>query len=161
MRFILAIMLTTALAACSQDPGTNTAEPVGRLHDAADVLTNEGTGPAATGPAAPAPSDAIPAAMQGRWGLVPADCTSTLGDNKGLLTIADRQLRFYESRASLDDMVELGPNRLVADFDFSGEGMEWERRVTLELQEGGQVLVRREEGEGATPDSFSYRRCEQ
>ena len=44
----------------------------------------------------PAPSAAIPAALQGRWGLTPGDCTSTLGDAKGLLIVNSTELRFYK-----------------------------------------------------------------
>src|SRR6478752_2914554 len=48
----------------------------------------------------PAPAAmAIPAALQGRWGLTPADCMSGRSDAKGLLTIAADGLQFYESRA--------------------------------------------------------------
>ena len=36
-------------------------------------------------------------ALQGNWGMVPADCTSTRGDNKGLLRITATTLQFYES----------------------------------------------------------------
>src|SRR3954467_10096462 len=49
--------------------------------------------------ASPTPSASIPAALQGRWGLTPGDCTSTLGDAKGLLIVNATELRFYESRA--------------------------------------------------------------
>src|SRR5215218_6684586 len=44
----------------------------------------------------------IPASLHGRWGLTPADCTSTRGDAKGLLVISADGLKFYESRAVPD-----------------------------------------------------------
>ena len=37
------------------------------------------------------PLTVIPAAFHGRWGMVPADCTSTRGDNKGLITVDAEQ----------------------------------------------------------------------
>ena len=40
---------------------------------------------------------AIPASLHGRWGLTPADCTSTRGDAKGLLIVSADGLKFYES----------------------------------------------------------------
>ena len=39
---------------------------------------------------------AIPASLHGRWGLTPADCTSTRGDAKGLLIVSADGLKFYE-----------------------------------------------------------------
>lgn len=101
----------------------------------------------------------IPRALRGRWGLVPADCTSTRGDNKGLLVVSDETLRFYESVGTLDTVVERDDGRLVGDFGFTGEGMTWKRRMTLDAQDGGQTLIRREDGEGAMPGPLRYRRC--
>ena len=43
---------------------------------------------------------------------------------------------------------------------FVGEGMEWERDVTLAVENGGETLIRREEGEGASPDAFRYSKCD-
>src|SRR6478736_2899433 len=37
----------------------------------------------------------IPEQYRGRWGQVPADCSSTKGDAKGLITIGDKTIRFY------------------------------------------------------------------
>ena len=45
----------------------------------------------------------IPATIQGRWGLTPADCISNRGDAKGLLIIAADSLKFYELRARPGD----------------------------------------------------------
>src|SRR4051812_2684079 len=74
-----------ALAACdngTQGAGTTAEEA------AADgnLVANSSVGET---PAAPADSGTpaqteIPTAIRGRWGLVPADCTSTRGDAKGL-----------------------------------------------------------------------------
>ncbi|MBA3676584.1 MAG: hypothetical protein H0W74_04180 [Sphingosinicella sp.] len=102
----------------------------------------------------------MPAALRGRWALTPNDCTSTRGDAKGLLIISDKQLRFYESRATLGRVEESGPNRIEADFSFTGEGQEWQRRTTLEGQDGGRTLIRRESGQDAMPGPLRYSRCE-
>lgn len=112
--------------------------------------------------AAPAPQAeaGIPDVLQGRWGMVPADCTSTLGDAKGLLTITAGTMQFYESRGVLKSIAEQSPTRLVADFDFTGEGMAWQRRMVLDAQNDGRTLVRREYGADAAPGAFRYARCD-
>ena len=45
-----------------------------------------------------------------------------------------------------------------ASFDFTGEGMTWQREETLELQDG--TLIRREAGQDAAPGPFKYTRCQ-
>lgn len=115
--------------------------------------------------AAPSPTAApdagtdIPVALHGRWGLVPADCTSTRGDNKGLLTINGTTLRFYESVGTLGKVAERGAGRIVADFAMTGEGQEWTRRMTLDTGDDGKTLVRREQGADAMPDALRYQKC--
>jgi hypothetical protein len=101
----------------------------------------------------------IPATLHGRWGLVPADCTSTRGDNKGLLTITADTLRFYESVGTLGQVVERGAGRIVADFAMTGEGQSWTRRMVLDAEEDGKALVRREQGADAMLGLLRYRRC--
>ena len=108
---------------------------------------------------ATAGTTAIPDAMTGRWGLVAAACDPKRSDAKGLLEISPRGLTFYESRGSLRDIVESEPGRIVANFDFSGEGMSWQRRMVLDLQDAGATLIRREYGEDAAPGPFKYQRC--
>src|SRR6476659_3156800 len=54
----------------------------GRASADGSAPTNVVTTPAGAPDAAAA---AIPAALHGRWGLTPGDCTSTRGDAKGLL----------------------------------------------------------------------------
>lgn len=99
----------------------------------------------------------IPVAMQGRWGLVPADCTSTRGDAKGLMEVGADSLKFYESRAVLAEVAERSGDRLEASFDFTGEGMSWSRDMVLVAR--GDTLVRQESGEGAIPEPLTYARC--
>lgn len=115
---------------------------------------------ATPGPAAsPDTGAGIPAALHGRWGLVPADCTSTRGDNKGLLTINDETLRFYESVGTLGKIVERDAGRIVADFAMTGEGQSWTRRMVLDAEDDGKTLVRREQGADAMLGLLRYRRC--
>ena len=98
---------------------------------------------------------AIPAMFHGRWGLAPADCTSNLGDAKGLLVIGPDRLTFYESRAVPAGNVETSEDSFSADFAFTGEGQSWTRFQSLELQKGGK-LVRTESGPMA---SYTYAKC--
>ena len=97
----------------------------------------------------------IPAALQGRWGLSPADCTSTVGDAKGLLVVGGDELRFYESVARPAGSVQTSANSISGDFAFTGEGQNWTNHQTLELRDG--QLVRTERNPVA---SFRYVRCE-
>lgn len=101
----------------------------------------------------------IPVAAQGRWGLVPPDCSSTRGDNKGLLTIDGTTLTFFESRGTLGKIAERSDTRLRATFAFDGEGMTWTRDELLDVQDAGKTLIRREYGDDAAPGPFKYTRC--
>jgi len=102
------------------------------------------------------PAAAIPAMLHGRWGLTPGDCTSTRGDNKGLLVISADKLTFYESRAVPKTNVQTSSDSFSADFEFTGEGQTWTRYQSLELQKGGK-LVRTESGPMA---SYTYAKCQ-
>lgn len=101
-----------------------------------------------------AASTAIPAMFHGRWGMVPADCTSTRGDAKGLVTIAGDGLKFYESRARPAGNIKTSADSLSGDFAFSGEGQTWTRYQTLELQDGKLVRT-----ESSPMVSYTYVRC--
>ena len=105
------------------------------------------TGAPDTGAAAP-----IPAALQGRWGMTPGDCTSTRGDAKGLLIVAADGLRFYESRAVPAGNVQTSDDSISANFAFTGEGQSWQKVMTFTRT--GDTLKRAEE-EG----TFTYKRC--
>lgn len=166
MRNLILIGLIAALAGCGSEPSRNASlgnEAIDQAATPGDMDT--GPAPVEQQPEAnttqPEPTaDVIPAALRGRWGLVPADCTSTRGDAKGLLAISDTQLSFYESRGTLRDLVESDSSRIVADFDFMGEGQTWQRRMVLDAQDGGDTLVRRDYGEDAMPGALRYQRCD-
>lgn len=102
---------------------------------------------------------AIPAAMRGRWALKAADCTAKKGTDLTALTIDATNLRFYESHGELTRVRQGDAKHLVADYRFSGEGVEWDRRMQLDLADGGKTLVRRDEGEGAAAGAMRYTRC--
>ncbi|WP_205478352.1 hypothetical protein [Sphingomonas arenae] len=106
----------------------------------------------------PAVADlAIPRTYQGRWGLVAADCTSTRGDAKGLLVIDGRTLRFYESVGTLRERQPSSANGFTGVFDFTGEGMSWQRTITL--QRSGEQLRRTESASEQGPVDLTYTRC--
>ena len=115
---------------------------------------NDNARPSPASGSQPAAAATIPAALHGRWGLAPADCTSTPGNAKGLLTVSARELRFYESRAVPAGNVNASADSFSADFAFTGEGMEWTKFQTLQLQD--DQLVRTESDPMA---SFTYARC--
>lgn len=101
----------------------------------------------------------IPPALRGRFGLVPADCTSDRDDEKGLVTIGEKDMRFYESVAVLNDWKSVSGAQLHGTFAYSGEGMEWTRDVSLETRDGGKTLVMEEFGDDAPKGPRSYTRC--
>jgi hypothetical protein len=110
--------------------------------------------PAGAPPPASPGRATIPAALQGRWGLTPADCTSSLGDAKGLLVVGRNELRFYESRAVPGGNTAAERDSYSADFHFAGEGQTWVKFETL--QRKSDKLVRTESDPMA---SFTYARC--
>ena len=152
---IVAIFALGTLAACQmRDPVAEEAEA-----DSATVTaTNTSTGPIAGGPPSTNVSDTaggpIPTALRGRWGLTPADCTSTRGDAKGLLEIGPDSLKFYESRAVPGTSIETGDQGISGNFNFTGEGQQWSKYVSLKLQ--GKIMTRTERNPVA---SYTYARC--
>lgn len=97
---------------------------------------------------------AIPATLQGRWGLTPEDCTSALDQAKGLLVVNPGELRFYESLAAPADGVQADNQSINGDFRFSGEGKAWTRFESL--KRSGDKLTRTETDPAA---SYTYAKC--
>jgi hypothetical protein len=153
---ILLAALPLALAACQQEKA---AAPDPETSQQA-LPVEEASTPAPTASStAGIPEGGIPVALQGDWGMVPGDCTSTRGDNKGLLRITATTLQFYESLARLGGIKHRGESSLTADFEFTGEGMTWNREETLAVS--GDTLTRTERG-GDEPGSggpFTYKKC--
>jgi hypothetical protein len=165
---VIALATALALLGCERrDPVADEANNVVGLPSADHVAGAKDGNPSADGsaptnveivPAAQArpaaPAAAIPAALHGRWGLTPADCTSTRGDAKGLLVVSGDGLQFYESRAVPTANVGNSSDSFSADFAFTGEGQSWTKFETLQLKK--EKLVRTESSPMA---SFTYARC--
>lgn len=157
---ILMLGAALALAGCSErksgEEQTEGSEP-------ANIPTTAGTDAPSAGPAPIASqvpvADAIPEALRGRWGLVPADCTSTHGDAKGLMEVTAKTLTFYESRARLAKVRSGSADSIRADFSFSGEGQDWTLDVELRSWDGGNKLIREDRGPEALPGPLTYTRC--
>lgn len=163
----VAAALAFASAACDKrDPVANEARNTAGLPSLDHVAgakdgraSADGSAPlnVATTPAsvtAPAAAAAIPAALHGRWGLTPGDCTSTRGDAKGLLVVTSGGLQFYESRAVPSAHVAASNDSIGADFAYTGEGQSWSKFQTLQLKKS--KLIRTESSPMA---SFTYARC--
>ena len=101
----------------------------------------------------------IPDQFHGRWGLTKNDCTSTRGDAKGLLTINDARLTFYESRGTLDKVIGATDTSFDANYGFSGEGQEWQRVERFKLVNAN--LNRRTDAQAGQepPVNLTYMRC--
>ena len=102
--------------------------------------------------AQPVPNGVIPARYQGRWGMVPADCAPGRPDAKGLITIGDTSIKFYESTATLTEPRPAAATSFSGLFAFRGEGQAWEKVITFTRT--GDTLKRAEDS-----GSFTYRRC--
>lgn len=125
----------------------------------ADLPNAKEEAPAKAEPKTATDGKAIPTAIRGRWALKVADCKAKKGTDLTALTIDAANLRFYESHGELTRVRDSDAGRIVADYKFSGEGVEWDRRMHLELTDGGKVLIRRDEGEGAAAGPMRYTRC--
>lgn len=153
------LALIAAVAACSsRDPVAENANGAALPAPASEAAPSPVGAPPAneTAPASSTTTNAatIPAALQGRWGLTPADCTSPLGDAKGLLVIGGSELRFYESRAVPSPAVQSDADSITGNFHFTGEGQSWMKFETLRRQK--DKLVRTDSNPTA---SFTYAKC--
>ena len=154
---IIAFALMATIVGCTRrDPVADGANNVAGLPAGANSPSPDGSPPtnASATVVHRAASSKIPAALQGRWGLTPGDCTSSLGDAKGLLVVNDSELRFYESRAIPGADAQADADSISGTFDFTGEGQSWSKFEALKLQ--GRDLVRTETKPAA---SFTYAKC--
>lgn len=155
MRFLFPLSALLLASAC--------AEPIDRSASSdEEVLPVEPDGGIGDG-AEPLPTAilAIPEEMQGRWALVPADCTSTRGDAKGLIEVGEDSVQFYESKGTLDTIAEgeREPGTFRATYAFTGEGQEWSRDMQLAISDDGTEMVRSEFGEDALAEPLTYTKC--
>jgi hypothetical protein len=151
-------LIALALAACQRNNDDNIAIDESNTLNAEietlppdEAVSDEGNSDD-SGNGAIANEASIPAQYQGRWGMVPADCTSTRGDAKGLIAIGDKTIRFFESTATLKEQRPTIPEAFSGLFAFTGEGQSWTKVITL--SRSGDTLKRAEEGA-----NYSYRRC--
>jgi predicted small lipoprotein YifL len=165
MRFrlpLISVALVVAIAACGkQGPVANGANAVTAVPQAASAGSpTPADGPptnhanAASPVALHQPAIEIPAALQGRWGLTPADCTAPLAHAKGLLVVNSGELRFYESRAVPRADVHISNSTASGTFHFTGEGQTWDKFESL--QRNGDKLTRTETNPAA---SYTYAKC--
>lgn len=155
---LLPCALALALAGCGEPSDTAAGtdpqarpmpvEPDGGMGDGAAPL-----------PDMEAQADTIPAALFGRWGMTPGDCTDAHGDAKGAIQISARQLRFYEARATLGPIAERSETAIRATYDFAGEGQEWTRDIALALSADRRQLTRSEFGADALATPETYTKC--
>jgi len=94
----------------------------------------------------------IPGQYRGRWGMNAADCDQSRSDNKGMITIGERSIRFYESTAILKERRPAIATSFAGLFAFTGEGQSWQKVMTFTRT--GDTLKRAEQ-EG----TFTYKRC--
>lgn len=147
------------LAACGG--GEDKAAEAPPAQDVATDRTGEAAAPLPKGaePGPAADDQAIPAAVQGRWAIDAADCSKRPGTDLTVLTIDASNLRFHESHGELVRVREAGARLVVAEYKFSGEGMEWDRLMRLEAVDSGKTLVRHDMDEGADAPPMRYTRC--
>jgi len=98
----------------------------------------------------------IPAAFHGRWGMGPADCEPSRSDAKGLITIGDKTIDFYESKGTLTKVTLNAPENFTGTFAFTGEGQSWTNSQNLKLTGSSNTLIR---SETDVAQSYSYKRC--
>ena len=152
----IAALASLALVAACTEPVEDRPEPEETM---IPVEPDGGIGDGAT-PLPELLGTAIPETLHGRWGLVPADCTSTRGDAKGLITIDAERIEFYESRAVVEKVEEQNTGMFRARFALTGEGREWSREIEWRLSEDGSQLTRSETGDGAIGGPLTYDKCE-
>jgi len=155
--FISCLAIFAVTACGGDDPVATGANQTAGLPDINAVAPSADGGPHnQTEAAKPLPPAAarIPAALQGRWGLTPADCMPGRPDAKGLLEISEGGLRFYESRAVPSADVAGDENSIGGNFAFTGEGQSWTKYEALKLDKA--VLTRTETKPSA---SFTYAKC--
>jgi len=161
-QFSSVALLILALAACKPATDANNAaaaaEPNAAPSDIEALPPSEEVVPPADNATAndAAPVGAIPAAFHGRWGMVPADCTTTRGDDKGLITVDSNSIKFYESRATLAKVTMNAPENFTGDFKFTGEGQTWTKPQNLKLTGSSNTLIR---SEPDPPVKLTYTRC--
>ena len=157
-------LLALALAACRQeDPNNIAIDERNNLNAEIETLPPDETVTNVENEAGNNTAEAelptpliIPAAFHGRWAMVPTDCTSTQGDNKGLITIGGDNIKFFESQGKLTKVTLNAPENFTGTFAFTGEGQRWTNSQNLKLTGSSNTLVR---SETDVAQSYTYKRC--
>ena len=161
-----AALLAFALAACQQQADDNIAiDETNTTNTAVETLPpdetvtnesslNEADDAGSEQPSPPGTPEAsmIPGQYRGRWGMVAADCEPGRSDAKGLITIGEKTIRFYESTATLKEQRPAIATSFAGLFAFTGEGQSWQKVMTFTRT--GDTLKRAEED-----GTFTYKRC--
>ncbi len=164
-RFCSIALIALVLTACQQANDDNIAIDESNTANADietlppdETMTNDASGVGESNSTTPAPSESasIPAAFHGRWGMNPADCTSTKGDAKGLIIVDPTSIKFYESRGRLTKVVLNAPENFTGTFAFTGEGQSWTNSQNLKLTGSSNTLIR---SETDVDQSYTYKRC--
>ena len=134
-----------------KQPPAQSDLPIPPADTASDPVVNDADD-AGSEPSGPQSALAIPAQYRGRWGMVPADCEPGRADAKGLMTVGDKTLRFYESVGALQEQRPAIATSFAGLYSFTGEGQSWERSVVLTRD--GDTLTRAEDDR-----SYTYKRC--
>jgi hypothetical protein len=165
MKQILAAAIFFALAACQQGnddniviDDTNSANAQIETLPPDETVTNDADDAGSEQPSPPGTPEAglIPSAFRGRWGMTVADCDPNRDDAKGLVTIGERSLVFYESRATLSKVTQNAPENFTGTFAFTGEGENWTNSQNLKLTGSSNTLLRKQSD---IAEPFTYKRC--
>ena len=161
-------VMALALIACTRaDPNNISIDETGNAAAATELETlppsDEAGAPAnqandAAGNDSASAAAVIPAQYRGRWGLVPADCTSTRGDAKGLIAVDDTTIKFYEARATLKEQRPAIATSFSGVFGYTGEGQTWERIETLTVI-GDRMARSSTAPNGDAGEALTYTRC--
>jgi hypothetical protein len=164
MKVIRSVALFALLAACQQANDENIAIDESNTANAAietlppdETMTNVENEVGNNSAEAQLPTTLlIPAAFHGRWGMGPADCEPGRSDAKGLITIGDKTIDFYESKGTLTKVTLNAPENFTGTFAFTGEGQSWTNSQNLKLTGSSNTLIR---SETDVAQSYSYKRC--
>jgi hypothetical protein len=155
---IISCFVFVGMAACSShdpvDAQANGAVGLPNVNAPAPTGIGEPHGPTTPAKANSASSAPIPAALEGRWGLAPRDCTSEGSAAKGLLVVTPQDLRFSESHAVPSTDVAADDRSMGGNFAFTENGRSWTKYEALTSD--GRRLTRTEINPSA---SFSYAKC--
>lgn len=99
-------------------------------------------------------STEVPIALQGRWAVISADCTSDTGNPDGLLVIGSNFMNLHAAEGRMRVARFRAATALEADFAFIGKDRTWTSTENLSLE--GDTLYRKN---ASVPIALPYERC--